>query len=240
MDEQNENSNSGLTPEWIEKVANLPARMETITKAGTEASSELHKVEIVKDSVRSVVFDDQVVLNTNDAKSDTKPDRSSAMISIPIETQDKIKAKTTGNASVSIDYPFPNISLFDGMKKLKSKSESGMFATVRIRNQRDGDHDYFDVYFGEDGRRETVGPNGVKDRPHISFFPDANLKYVRLNDYRCQLSGELEFDREKNELSHAKSIIQCLVFEENLTLTFDLNTQKNILVLVSIEFTTVS
>lgn len=204
--------------EWVEKVSNLPFRAEITSKDGSEASMKVSSAKIIKDGKEEVLFEDEIELKTNSVAGDHI--KESKAIFITPQKDEAPKVITLGNASVTNRKEVKKISLFDNKNKMKTKSNSGLFASAKIGLQRDSGLNYFQLFFGIEGKEEVIGESGTKDRPHIDFYPSGNGKYIRLSEYKCKLEINSGYEKNGKIIFPLKAIIDLEDFDESLELAF--------------------
>jgi hypothetical protein len=207
-----------------------------ISGSGLEPESMIaSSAYISRDGIEEVIFEDDITLSTNDVRSHGESGSfSSASLSIDVKTK-KAVINTVGNASVRNKNAYQKIQFAGGKKNLKALSSTGWFASVKLKYQRNAEHDYVDVYFGISGREEKVTNDGQKDRPHISFYPDGNGKFIRLSGYKCILKGELTYDTSTSAILPVKLKIEIEDSTEDLILIFQ-HAQSDGLILAGISF----
>jgi len=197
----------------------LPFRAEIISSKGAPSSMEVYHAAITRDGLTTVLLNEKVTLSTNSASGD-KTENSSASISIPADGMSPGIIRTVGNASVSNDVIPTKILLASGAKKLKEKSNSGLFVVARIRLQHDTQIEFFDFIFGRCGQDESVDEAGQKQRPHIAFYPDGNGKFIRLAGHNCELEGELQYSAASRLVVPKKILIKSADFAETVEIMF--------------------
>lgn len=203
----------------------LPVRATITSSDGTASSMKIGKAVIIRDGVERVIFEDEITLSTNTIEGE-KIENSSASISVPSRADLEPKIETKGNASVTNRDSIYSLEIHGKPKKLKIASRGGLFAVVMIRRQRNEGFSYFDVLFGREGESEAVDSSDKKNRPHISFHPDGNGKFIRLSNYRCTLHGDLAYDPATKSISPAKCIIEVRDFSERIVMNFEFNSEQ--------------
>lgn len=213
--------------EWVERVSKLPFRAEIISKDGSHGSMKVYSAKIIRDGHEEILFQDEIELNTNSISGDSF-EQSKAILIVP-QNNEEAKITTIGNALVSNTTTINDIALNGNKKKLKEKIESGVFASVQIGLQRNTGQKYFQLFFGISGKKEKIDSSGMKDRPHIDFYPSGNGKFIRLSDYKCTLEVESGYD--KNKKTIFPSLISILIedYNEKLEIEFKYEDDKAIL-----------
>ena len=213
--------------DWAEKVFQQPLSAQIISKGGSESSMKVSSAKIIRNGREEILFEDEIVLTTNNVIGD-KIEHSEASFIAP---QNNIVPKiiTRGNASVLNNNQITDISLSENKKKLKVKSESGLWASAKLGLQNDTGLKYFQLFFGIKGKEETMDSSGMKNRPHIDFFPSGNGKFIRLSGYKCQLEFESKYDKEKKVIFPSTVKIMIEEHNENLEIHFEYESDKAIL-----------
>ena len=230
-------------PSVYEKLARgqLPVRAEITAEPDAVASDapaqmQIYEARVVTNGQERTIFNDKIELAVNSQPSDLEAQESAAAISIPLSADEPAMIQTSGNAAVFNESGYPEIGIRDDVKRLKAKSESGMFAVARIRTQRDSGYQFFDLLFGKSGERETLDRTGKKNRPHVAFFPDGNGKFVRVGDYACQLRGALDYDRGTKSIRPSEVRLELDEIKETLVLLFNQTPNTHRVELSSIQF----
>jgi hypothetical protein len=214
--------------EWIGKVSKLPFRAEVISKDGSECSMKVSSAKIIRDGQEEILFKDEIELKTNSVNGD-EIEHSNAIFIVP-QNNEEPKVIKLGNASISNTTQIIDISLSDNKKKLKVKSKSGLWASAKIGLQRDTGQKYFQLFFGIEGKDEIIDSSGMKNRPHIDFFPSGNGKFIRLSDFRCKLEFESGYNKEKKVIFPSKAKIVIEDHNENLEIDFEYEANKATLI----------
>jgi|GEM_PF-2831053 len=204
--------------EWTERVSKLPFRAEITSKDNEEISMKVSSAKVIKDGTKSVLFEDDIELKTNNIVGDNIKE-SKAIFIVP-QNHKESQIITLGNASVSNEKEVTKIALCDKKKKIKTKSTSGLFASAKIGLQRNSGLQYFQLFFGIKGKQEVVDESGTKDRPHIDFYPSGNGKYIRLSEYKCTLETNSGYEKNGGIIFPSKAIIDLKDYEEYLELEF--------------------
>ena len=221
--------------EWIKRVSDLPFRAEIRSENGASSSMIVSSASVTKEGVTTELFNDSITLSTNEGDGE-KTENAYAILSIPQNKDNKPEVLTGGNANVkNINKPY-NIAIKDNPKELKIKSSNGLFAIIKIVARRDCGFNCFDILFGEAGREETINENGIKQRPHLTIYPDGNNKFFRLAGYKCQMEGKLEYEANNKTIYPLESIIVFDEYSEKLILSFTYIKETNTVELVGIEF----
>ena len=215
----------------------LPFRAEIESKDGSEQSMVMQKFEVVEDGKSRILLDDKVVLSTGSSKGENITS-SKATLSVPQNRLIDSTITTSGSASVKNEGSKYKLSL-GGTKSLKIKDDRGLFASFKIKMQRDTEIEYFDLYFGEKGKPELVTESGEKDRPHLAFYPDGNYQYIRLAGYKCSLENSLIYDAESKEIYPSRATVSCEEFGIALEIYFDFERDSNTVVLKHAKFVAV-
>ena len=213
--------------ELAEKVSKLPFRAEITSKDGSEGSMKFTSAKIIRDGQEEILFNDEIELKTNSISGDNI-EHSKAIFIAP-QNNEKPKIMIEGNASVSNINDIIDISLAENKKKLKVKSESGLWASAKIGLQRDTGKKYFQLFFGIEGKEEKIDSSGMKNRPHIDFLPSGNGKFIRLSGYNCQLEFESGYDKKKKIIFPSTAKILIEDHSENLELYFEYEADNAIL-----------
>jgi len=208
------------------KNGELPFRAEVTTKNGEISSMVVSDAKVIIDGVETTLLDDEITISSNSADGD-KTNHSSASISIPVKNSEAPEIKTEGNASVTNTTSNYHIEIKDNPKKLKIKSESGLFAIVRIKEQRDTNSLYYDIYFGKKGKEESVDDSGQKNRPHIALYPDGNGKFIRLSGYKCNLKSNLNYCPSNKTIYPSSIEIHSIQHSETIAMNFQFNENSN-------------
>ncbi|MDX2368501.1 MAG: hypothetical protein QNK36_08890 [Colwellia sp.] len=177
-------------------------------------------------------------MQTNSIDGDNT-NSSSAEIKVPFDSKQKPKIKTQGNATVKNGDISYYIEISGNPKKLKIKSDKGLFAIIRIVKQRNGGYYYFDILFGKKGESEKLKNRTEKTRPHIAFYPDGNGKFLRLSNYECQLSSVLGYQPEECQIVPSLVEIHPIEFNEKIVLKFEYDTQQNLVILNTAHFVSI-
>lgn len=213
--------------EWMEKVSTLPFRAEVISQDTSQASMKISSAKIVRDGQEEILFEDEVELKTNSIIGD-EIEESKAIFIVPQNNKEP-KIKMIGNALVANTNQIYDIALSENKKKLKEKSKSGLFASAKIGLQRNTGKKYFQLFFGITGQEEKIDSSGMKDRPHIDFYPSGNGKFIRLSGYKCTLEFESGYDK-KNKIIFPSLV--CILIEdynEQLEIRFNYEEEKTVL-----------
>lgn len=220
----------------FEKIASgqLPFRAEIISKNGEASSMEVHHASVTQDGRTTVLLDEKITLSTNSTSGD-KTTASVASISIPTDGLSLGSIRTVGNASVSNVANHPKISLAAGKKKLKTKSESGLFVVVRTGLQRDTQIEYFDFLFGVSGQTERMNDAGEKQRPHITIYPDGNGKFIRLSGHNCEIESDMQYSSDARQVLPQLLRIKSLDTGKTIEAIF-LTEPPNVVVLNELRF----
>ena len=205
------------------------ASVETTQK---RPSMRAYSAKIFRDGKEEVLFNGDIELSLNSVSGD-EIGNSSAEITVPQDGGTPI-IKTIGNASVSNNKQISKIALADNKRKLKTKSDSGLWATAKIGLQKNTGQDYFQLFFGVEGVEEKKNDSGEKNRPHIDFYPSGGGKYIRLSEYRCSLNTVSHFDQNEDAIFPSLALIELVDHNEVLELNFEY--QSNSVILVEINF----
>lgn len=180
------------------------------------------------------ITSDPITLSVN-TEDHEKIDRSQANLSIPVDGS-PATISTTGHASVNNGNATHNLCLSQNKKRMKVKSPGGLFAIIRVGKQRDTGQDYFDLLLGENGVKERIGADGKKNRPHITFHPDGNGKFIWRAEYKCNLEGSLNYDPQTKIITPSEIEITFDDFDECLRLGFQYCDQQQTVELVTANF----
>lgn len=221
---------------WNERVFSKGSFFAEIQSTnGISRSMKVCNASITKNGVTTTLFEDEITLSVNSVTGD-KIGESSAIFIVPQDNNKSAKIKISGNASVVNKKEHYNINIINNKKKLKCKSNNGLSATLRIGKQIDENFDYFDVIFGLAGKEEIANSEGVKNRPHVTFYPSGNGKFIRLSNYPCDFESELGYCPNGNDIFPSKLVIHIKDFFEKLVLNFKFNQQINKVILESALF----
>lgn len=213
----------------------LPFRAEIVSESGESSSMKVYNAKVVTDGEEAVLFDDEVTLSTNSAEGDSTK-KSSAAFVVPVRSGRNPEILLNGNASVTNEQPYFAIAIKDNKKQIKIKSDTGLFAIIRIAVQRDPGFQYFDLLFGQKGQSEQVDESGKKMRPHIAFYPTGNGKFVRLSGFDCEIKGELGYDVKDKTIFPSSICIESKMHSETISLSFDFSKEDQIAVLTGATF----
>jgi len=193
---------------------------------------KVSSAKIIREGKEEILFEDEIELKTNSVIGD-KFEQSKAIFIVP---QNNIEPtiKTIGNASVSNNKIISDISLEGNNKKLKVKSNSGLFASTKIGLQRDTGQKYFQLFFGVEGKEEKIESSSMKDRPHIDFYPDANGKFIRLSSYKCQLEFNSGYDKKSKVIF--PSFVSIFIEDHNENLEIVFKYENNLAILSEMKF----
>lgn len=220
----------------FEKLASgqLPFRAEIISESGEASSMEVHHASMTQGGRATVLLDEKITLSTNSTSGEMTT-ASAASISIPTDGLSLGTIKTVGNASVSNTTNHPKILLAAGVKKLKATSESGLFVIARTGLQQDTQIEYFDFLFGVAGQAESVGDSGVKQRPHITIYPDGNGKFIRLSGHNCEIESDMQYSSGARQVLPQLFRIKSLDTGQTIEVVFSTET-PNVVVLNELRF----
>jgi len=220
-----------------EKLRNgdLSFRAEISSENGEASSMKVTSASIDTGYGKKTLLEDEITLSTGSSTGDSI-DNSSAQLTVPVNSYHKPQIKTKGNASVTNETSSYKISIQGNSKKLKIKSESGLFAILRVAKQRDTDIGYLDVLFGTKGEKEQVNQSGSKNRPHIAFHPDGNCKFIRLSNYECELSSVLDYDTRNKDIFPSTVEIHSSAHSESILIEFEFLALEKVVVLKSAVF----
>lgn len=206
--------------EWVKRVSKAPLTAMISTEEGASGSMKITSGKKVTNGKVDEIFNDDIDLSINQSKGDTTS-KATAIISFPQDKNEKPKIHIKGNADVKNKTTFTSISIVDNKKKLKAKSKNGLFAVATVNEQRDSGHKIFNILFGESGKQEVINPDGLKTRPHIAFFPDGNLKFVRFSGYECDIITNLDYGIENKKITPDQLFIKIKGYYEKLRVSFD-------------------
>lgn len=204
----------------------IPFQALVTSESGTEVSMVVSDVSVGNSFGEQKILNNELELSINKVTGDLMSSKTSLTLPLDGSTGN---VRIEGNGSVINDASYLPISI-GNKKKLKAENASVLFANVRIRKQRDKSFDYFDVLFGEKHKAEEVN-DGVKNRPHIAFFPDGNGKFIRLSGYKCTLINSSMLLDAGNTLLPKKIEIAVEDYKNTLVLEFSyLEIEKVVLV----------
>lgn len=204
----------------------LPLRAEITSKEGTSSSMKVSNARITKDGIETTLLDEEITLSTNTTDGD-KTSGASARLSIPVNRQFKPEILTKGNASVTNTTSVYDIEILNNPKNgLKIDSETGLFAVIRVKSQRDKGFEYFDVLFGPKGQSELINEKGEKERPHIAFYSEGNGKFIRLSGYDWELTSKLEYDPASKNIYPSCIEIYSDEHSEKIVMDFEFNSDE--------------
>lgn len=213
----------------------LPFRAEIASENGEPSSMQVYNAKVVSDGVETVLFEDEITLSTNGAEGDSTM-KSSATFVVPVRNDKAPEILLKGNATASNEQPYFAIAIKDNRKQIKIKSDTGLFAVIRVVKQRDSDFQYFDLLFGQKGQLERRDEKGDKMRPHIAFYPTGNGKFVRLGGFDCEVKGELGYDVKGKTIYPSAISVVSGGYSETISLNFDYNKENKIIVLTGAVF----
>jgi hypothetical protein len=220
---------------WIERVSSLPFTAVISTENGTQGSMMVESASITKDGITTELFNDPITLSTNQCDGD-QTDQSSASICISQDLETKSGAQIIGNANVKNKKSHYDIGISGNPKNLKVKSPQGLFAIIKIIARRDCGFNCFDILFGEAGREEIISHDGIKQRPHLTIFPDGNNKYFRLAGYKCNMEAKLQYEPNEKSIHPLEYCITFDDYSEKLLLSFMYSKDEDRVVLINATF----
>ena len=220
---------------WVKRVSELPFGAQVRSENGSSGSFVVSSASVTKSGVTTELFNDPITLSTNLGEGE-KTEEAYASITIPQNKESKPEILTGGNANVKNNNQPYNITIKDNPKEIKIKSSTGLFAIIKIVLRRDCGFNCFDMLFGESGREEIVNELGIKQRPHLTIYPDGNNKFFRLVGYKCKMQGKLEYEVNDKLIYPIESVI---IFDDNsekLVLSFNFIKDTNTVELINAEF----
>ncbi len=197
----------------------IPFRAEIESVSGKSSSMTISGASVVDDRGVHQVFSDEIELSVGGDGP------AKAVFEVPIQTAKMGQVITTGDAKITNKTEFYNVSIV-AARKLKAKSPNGLFATVTTQTQRDIGVDVCHVYFGAEGKEESIGIGGKKDRPHIVFASTGAGLFKRLASYNCSISSRSTYERRSKVLSVSSIRIDIADWNEALEVTFDVDHAK--------------
>jgi len=217
----------------------LPATVHIESDGEGEAGVIVSGMEMTVGDVTHTLLeeDEKVTVSTNNVKGD-KFLKSSATISIPFEKELDGVISIKGNASVSKGKEKHSIAITDGKAKLKAKNDKGLFCVVRVRHQQNEGLHFFDVLFGVQGEKEELSDQGIKNRPHLAFYPDGSGKFIRLSGNDCVLSTSLTFKKESNSIYPSYVEVKTKSLDASILLFFGFDDIRESVILESVKFET--
>jgi hypothetical protein len=222
--------------QWCEKISELPFRAEIRSTNGASLSMRVTNASVTKDGIKKKLFEDDITLSVNSTNGDTL-EESYAIFSVPQNNKKSSEIKLGGNACVENKKEHYSISLYGDKKKIKVESRKGLFASIKISTQRNAGFDYFSIYYGKKGKIEVKNSDGLKNRPHVDFYPSGNGKYIRLSGYPCDFESDLEYCPKENNIFPSKLTIKIKEFYEKLILEFKFYQERNTVILENAYFT---
>lgn len=213
----------------------LPFRAEVVSGDSQPTSMKVYNAKVVKDGIETTLFEDEITLSTNSAEGDTTKNSSASFI-VPVSGGRTPEISIKGNAGVSNEQPYHTIAIKDDRKQLKIRSDTGLFAVIRIANQRNSGFQYYDVLFGQKGQSEHRNDRGGKMRPHIAFYPTGNGKFVRLSGFACKLESQLGYDVEGKAIFPSSIRIILSEYSETISLSFVYDRENHLVVLTRATF----
>jgi hypothetical protein len=187
---------------------------------GAHAQIDIASMSLSRDGFTSDLIEEHISLSTNAQVGDIT-NKSAAIISFPLNSLNEGIIQTSGNASVSNNPKPIMLQICGGSDQIKVKSANGLFVIARLRLQRNTGFQYFDILFGTANRRETLNASGAKQRPHLSFYPDGNGKFIRLADYKCELETMQKYNAQQKQIIPSSIRIRSLEHMEIIELNFE-------------------
>jgi hypothetical protein len=207
-----------------------------ISKDGESSSMEISHTSVTKNGVTTILQDEVISLSTNTIQGDNT-EEASAMLSIPIDLKSSSKILTSGNATVLNGQEHFVIQIIDNQKKLSLKSTNGLFASIKVSNQKDSNFNYLTILFGVKGQKEFINEDGRKNRSDIALYPSGNGKFIRLSDNVGEFDptwtfeNNLTYDPSEKTIYPSQILISSSKYSEKLTLKFEFDSSKKTVVL---------
>lgn len=222
---------------FLERITKLPFWARIHSTNGAESSLKILSASRVENGVSTKLFNDEITLSTHkwDLKSEST-NESIAIISFPKEKNIIPTIVTTGNGRVNNNSYIYAIKIRNDPRKLKIESQNWLFATIRIQNRKDCWFECFDIFFGESGWEEYIDENGIKQRPHLTIYPNGNNKFFRFVGYKCTLESNLEYNPEDKNIYPISSKVTLEEYSEQLILNFKFHKELNLIELTDIHF----
>lgn len=129
---KNDEAAGGLA-ELAEKIVKgeLPFRAEISSTDGDETSMKVLSASVDLGYGPRTLFEDEITLSIGSSSGD-KVNKSLAQFTVPVNRLDNPTIRTAGNAAVKNELSAHSLPFSQSIKKLKIKSESGLFAVIRI------------------------------------------------------------------------------------------------------------
>ena len=203
----------------------------------SSSSIEILHASMTKEGITKVLLDEKMTLSTNTISGDTT-DNASAFLAIPYDGSIKPKIHTIGNAEVTNDKSPFDIEIPLNKKKIKIQSKNGLFAIIRVLEQRDRSFKFLNILFGLTGQKEFKNKEGRKNRSELSFYSNGNGKFIRLSDINGDIDQTWEIENIMTYEPKDKNIFPSTLtisskrFQEKLILNFDFNPDISKVVLI--------
>jgi len=179
---------------WVEKVSKLPFRAEVSSADGAEVSMKVSSAKVIRGDSEEILFNDEIEISTNKTSGDsTKSSKATFIVPQGDESQPEIA--TIGNASVSNAKETLSLSLLNNTRKMRAKSQGNLWASAKIGLQRNTGQQFFQLFFGVEGEKEEIDDSGMKNRPHIDFYPSGSGKFIRISGYKCELHSKQGYSK---------------------------------------------
>lgn len=213
----------------------IPFSARVYSTNGESSSIKIENASVTIGGLKKMVINQPVVLSTNGICGEETAS-AAVSISVPVNGNSIGNIYTSGNASVESQsgIALPNISIFNGKKRLKKEGINGLHVTVYIGLQRNTGRNFLCILFGRSGQKEEINSEGVKNRPHIEVYPDGNGKFIRIKSHCCEISSECTYEPVTGETKILSLIIVSKELRESVELKF--NHSKDEIILESVEF----
>lgn len=220
-----------------DKIANgeLPFNSRIISKEGETSSMDISYSSITIGGQTKVLIDENITLSTNTVGGD-KSEISAASIKIPIIDTSKGTIETTGNAQVLNNQRHLDIEIKTDKNKMSLRSSKGLFASIKISQQKNQVFNYLTILFGVKNNKEFINEEGRKNRSDIAIYPSGNGKFIRLSDENgdydstWEITNEITFET-TDKIMYPKTItLISSVYQEKLKLNFEFSNNKVLLV----------
>ena len=196
---------------------------------------EVCNVSITQGGRTTMLLDEKVTLETNLTSGD-RTTTSVALLSIPADGLKPGIIRTAGNAAVFNAARPLKVAFAEGKKKLKVKSNSGLWVVAQTKIQDVTFVEYFRFLFGVVGQSEDVDDSGKKQRPHIDVYPDGNGKFIRLDGLNCDIESNMQYCAGLRQVLPQKLLIKAIDFDETIEVVFSTE-DPNEVILQEIRFT---
>jgi len=201
----------------------IPFTARIISKDGEASSMVISEASVTINGRTKILIDEDITLSTNTVSGD-KTEESVTLISIPITDSSKDTIKTTGNAQVLNNQEYLDIEINTSNNEMSSRSSNGLFASLKITEQRDLEFNFLTILFGVKNNKEFVNEEGGKNRSDIAIYPNGNGKFIRLSDKNGDFDSTWEI---ANEITYESD--KKIMYPSAITLSSKMHTEKLIL-----------